>query len=106
MNQDDFQLIWIEVWIVGQDTPGKVVKRASQLNPGKSAAGNHEAEEAHPLRCIRLAVGPLEHLNYAIPDANGIQQAFEVEGQFFNVSHSQIIGNRSERQHQMVVWND
>ena len=104
MNQDDVQLIWIQAWVVGQNTAGEVVKRTGQLDSGKSAAGNHEAEEGRPLRSIGLAVGPLEHLNHVIADANGIQQAFEVEGQLLDVGHSQIIRNRAKRQHQVVVW--
>jgi hypothetical protein len=54
VNQDDVQLVWIQVWIVGQDTAGEVVNRPSQLDSSKSAAGNYEAEEGRPLRCIGL----------------------------------------------------
>ena len=41
-----------------------------------------------------------------IANANGIQQGFEVEGQLLDVGHSQIIRNRAERQHRLVVRND
>src|SRR6202030_3891380 len=66
VNQDDVQLVWIQAWVVGQNTAGEVVKRPRQLDSSKSAASNHEAEEGRPLRCIGLAVGTLEHLNHVI----------------------------------------
>src|SRR5260370_23702992 len=103
MYQQNAQLAWIQVGIVGQDPAGKVVERAGQFDACESAASNYEGEQWLPQRCFGFTVGPLEHLNDMIADAYGIQQAFEVKRQLLDVRHSQVVRDGTQRKDKMVV---
>ena len=103
MNENDAQLFGAKIGIIGEDAPSKVIQGASQLDAGKATAGDYESEHGQAHSRVGLTVSPLEHLDDVVPDANRIDQRFEIESEFLHVCHAEVIGNRAERENQVIV---
>src|SRR5262249_62312674 len=91
--------------LIRKDSGGKVVQRTSKFRACEAASGDYESQQCPPARRVRLSIRALEHFNDMIADADGIQQALEIERILLQIRHPQVVRNSTHGEYQMVVGN-
>ena len=74
MHEDNIHLIRMNPGIIRQNAVREIVQSASEFHPCKATSGNDKGKERRSTRKIRFQVGPFEHLNDVIPEADRIEQ--------------------------------
>src|SRR6516225_8585803 len=91
--------------IIGEDPASKIVQRSREFDACKSSSGDYESQNRLTLGGIRLPIRPLEHLDHVIANADGIQQSLEVEREFLQVGHAEVVGHGAKSENQVVIGN-
>src|SRR5579872_1993068 len=105
MHENDAEVGGREPRVIGEDAVREIVECTGEFDSSEASAGDDESEERATAGRIGFAVGLFEHLDDVIADANRVDEAFEIEGIFFEVGHAEIIRDGTEREDEMVVEN-
>ena len=103
MDDDDAQVIRVKIRVIGEHPTREIVERPSEFRPRKPAPGNDEGQPRAAAGRVRFRVGRVKGGDHGVANPNGVAQRFEVQRMFTNGVVAQVVGNRPQRQDEMVV---
>src|ERR1700744_97293 len=105
MHKYDVELLGRKPRIVRKDAVGEVIESTRKLHAREPTSRDDEGEQTSAANGIGFAICFFEHLDDVIANANRIEKTFEVERIFLEVYHPEVVRDRSESEHEMIVGN-
>jgi hypothetical protein len=103
MDQHDAQQVLTEIGIELDRFPQKVVNASDGLHPGKTAPRHHYAEQRRTPLHGALGTGFFQVRDHAIANLDSISERFHRQGVVLQAWKIEKIGDRAQRQHEMVI---
>jgi hypothetical protein len=105
MDQHDLHVLRWNSGVIREHPAREVVQTTGHLGAGEAAPGDHTGQHGPPFGLVGLRTGAFEHVDDVIAQPSRVGERLEVECLVLDVSESQIVGDRPQRQDEMVEWH-